>query len=66
MLYVLYVVKAPYGRFRCVWGRCFCFRKIFIAMLVLQEDWFSVWNLSGATGAGQEFYKVDDYLVRIL
>ena len=34
-------------------------------MLVLQEHWFSVWNLSGATDAWQVSYKVDSYLVRI-
>ena len=47
-------------------GHFLRFRKLFIAMLVLQERWFSVWNLSGATDAWQESYKVNGYLVRIL
>ena len=34
-------------------------------MLVLQKRWFSVLNLSGATNAWQDSYKVDHYLVRI-
>ena len=64
MCYMLF--KPLMGVFKYVWGSFFHFRKLFIAMLVLQEHWFSVWNLSGATDAWQESYKVDGYLVRIL
>ena len=58
--------KPLMGVFKYVWGSFFnVFESLFIAMLVLQERWFSVWNLSGAVDAWQESYKVDGYPVRI-